>query len=147
MTVDRLVVDSNVLISAVLTSGGAPAKLLDHLQQTRAVLVFSEPTMEELATRLLRSRFDRYVDRATRLRFLAEIDAVAEFVGISNTVIGCRDRNDDKFLETALTADCQLIVSGDQDLLLLHPWRNIHILRPAQVMQMRTDQEQTLPPG
>lgn len=135
MKVDRLVLDTNVLISAALSSDGAPALLLDYLHRTRAVLVFSEPTMAELATRLLRAKFDRYVDRYTRLRFLAEIDAVAEFVGVSGAPMGCRDRSDDPFLETALAGNCGLIVSGDQDLLTLHPWRDIQILRPARALE------------
>ena len=135
MKVDRLVVDTNVLISAALSSAGAPAKLLDQLKIARTALVFSEPTMTELATRLLRTKFDRYVDRDTRIRFLAEIDAIAEFVGISGAPMGCRDRSDDIFLETALTAECQLIISGDQDLLTLDPWRGIRILSPAAALE------------
>lgn len=136
MKVDRLVVDTNVLISAALSSGSAPALLFDHLKRARAVLVFSDPTMTELASRLMRAKFDRYIDRDNRLRFLAEINAVAEFVGITGTPMGCRDRSDDPFLETALTGDCELIVSGDQDLLSLHPWRGIRILNPAQASEV-----------
>lgn len=139
MKVDRLVLDTNVLISAALSSRGAPALLLDHLKRARTVLVFSEPTMTELATRLMRAKFDRYVERDTRLRFLAEIDAVAEFVGVSGTPMGCRDRSDDPFLETALAGECGLIVSGDQDLLSLHPWQGIQILSPARVLEAFCD--------
>lgn len=135
MKVDRLVLDTNVLISAALSSHGAPALLLDHLHRTRAVLVFSGPTMAELTTRLMRAKFDRYVSRDTRLRFLTEIDAVTEFVGISGAPMGCRDRSDDQFLETALAGSCRLIVSGDQHLLELHPWHNVQILRPAQFLE------------
>lgn len=141
MIVDRLVVDTNVLISAALSSGGAPALLLDHLTRARAVLVFSDPTMTELATRLMRAKFDRYVDRDSRLRFLADIDAVAEFVGITGAPMGCRDRSDDPFLETALTGESGLIVSGDQDLLSLHPWHGIRILSPAQASEVLSHSE------
>ncbi len=135
MKIDRLVVDTNVLISAVLSSAGTPATLLDQLQIAKTALVFSEPTMAELATRLLRKKFDRYVDRDIRMRFLAEIDAVAEFIGITGAPMGCRDRSDDIFLETALTADCRLIISGDQHLLTLDPWRDIRILSPEEALR------------
>lgn len=121
MIVDRLVPDTNVLISAVLPRHGVPAKVLDELRRTQAVLVFSEPTMNELATRLMKPKFERYVATESRLRFLAELDAVSEFVGITGAPMGCRDRNDDMFLETALTAECPLIISGDEDLLTLDP--------------------------
>ena len=136
MKVERLVVDSNVLISAAVSAQGAPALLLDHLTAARSVLVFSAATMTELTTRLLQAKFDRYVDRDMRLRFLAEIDAVAEFVGISGAPMGCRDRADDMFLETALNGECKLIVSGDQDLLALHPWRDIRIVAPADALEI-----------
>jgi len=135
MKIDRLVLDSDVLIRAALSSGGAPALVLDHLERTRAILVFSEPTMTELVTRLMRTKFDHYVDRDSRLRFLAEIDAVAEFVGVSGAAMGCRDRSDDPFLETALSGECELIVSRDRDLLALNPWQGIHILSPAQALE------------
>ena len=135
MKAERFLLDTNVLISAVLSSKGAPARLLDRLRQTRSILIFSEPTMAELSSRLMRDKFDPWVDHETRLQFLAEIDAVAEFVGITEAPMGCRDRSDDKFLETALTADCPLIVSGDQDLLTMHPWQNIQILTPTQALE------------
>jgi putative PIN family toxin of toxin-antitoxin system len=135
MKVDRLVLDTNVLISAALSSSGAPSLLLNSLHRTRVVLVFSDPTMAELTSRLMLAKFDRYVDRDTRLRFLAEIDAVAEFVGISGAPMGCRDRSDDQFLETALAGNCRLVVSGDRDLLEMHPWHEVQILRPTQVLE------------
>ncbi len=43
----------------------------------------------------------------------------------------CRDAKDDKYLELALAAKAATIVSSDQDLLVLHPWRGVQILRPA----------------
>lgn len=135
MKVDRLVLDTKVLISAALSSSGAPSLLLNSLHRTKAVLVFSDPTMAELTSRLMLAKFDHYVDRDTRLRFLAEIDAVAEFVGISGAPMGCRDRSDDQFLETALAGNCRLVVSGDRDLLEMHPWHKVQILRPTQVLE------------
>jgi uncharacterized protein len=142
MTVDRLVVDSNVLISAILSPRGAPAHLLDELHGIRAVLLFSEPTMAELRDRLMREKFDAYVGRESRLRFLAELDAVAEFVGIAGATMGCRDRDDDKFLETALMGNADLLVSGDHDLLDLHPWQRIPILNPAQALELMSARDQ-----
>jgi uncharacterized protein len=134
MTVERLVLDTNVLISAALSPAGSPARLFDRLCEQRAILLFSEATQSELRSRLLRPRFDRYVGRANRVRFLAEIDAVSEVVGITGGVMGCRDRDDDKILETALNGSARMIVSGDQDLLLLDPWRGIPVLDPARAL-------------
>ena len=135
MIVERVVLDTNVLISAVLSPSGAPANLLARLVRVRSVLVFSEPTMNELATRMLKSKFDRYVDRSLRVKFLAELDAVAEIVGITGAPMGCRDREDDMILETALNAEAPLIVSGDADLLSMNPWRDIRIVSPAEAIE------------
>jgi predicted nucleic acid-binding protein len=46
-------------------------------------------------------------------------------------VTDCRDPKDDKYLELALAAGAETIVSSDDDLLVLHPWRGVRILRPA----------------
>jgi uncharacterized protein len=46
-------------------------------------------------------------------------------------VTDCRDPKDDKYLELALAAGAETIVSSDDDLLTLHPWRDVRILSPA----------------
>ena len=46
----------------------------------------------------------------------------------------CRDSRDNKFLALALIADADAIVSSDEDLLTLHPWRGIPILTPTQFL-------------
>jgi putative PIN family toxin of toxin-antitoxin system len=68
------------------------------------VLLFSDETFAELASRLLRPKFDRYVVQATRQQFLADLAGVAEWVTITGIVHVCRDPDHDKFLETAITA-------------------------------------------
>jgi putative PIN family toxin of toxin-antitoxin system len=131
MKAERLVIDTNVLISAALQSRGTPAQLLDALRRSPATLLFSHETQEELATRLLKGKFDRYVSSAGRLKFLAQLDAVAEYVAITGRPMGCRDRDDDKFLETAVLGLADCLISGDNDLLALHPYHDLPILPPA----------------
>ena len=52
----------------------------------------------------------------------------ADLVVIDNLIQGCRDRGDDKFLETAVKGDAQFIISGDQDLLAMHRFEGIDIV-------------------
>lgn len=134
MIPERWVLDTNVVISAVLSRSGAPASLIDQLAARRAVLVFSTETLAELESRIMRGKFDRIVGRETRRRFLAELDAVSERVQITGATMGCRDRDDDKVLETALSGAAEVIVSGDRDLLTLDPWQQIPILEPAEAL-------------
>jgi putative PIN family toxin of toxin-antitoxin system len=112
----KLVIDTNIFISAALSSKGAPAKLvLEALANHR--LVFSQPTFDELRTRLFRPKFDRYISLELRESLLHDLNASAHWVDIGESAVYCRDREDDKFIETALKAQAQYLVSGDNDLL------------------------------
>lgn len=134
MKAERFVVDSNVLISAALRANSPPARLIDAMRNAAAILVFSGETQTEFANRLMKSKFDRYVSTALREKFLAQVDAVSEYVFIANRPMGCRDRSDDKFLETAVCGRVDCLVSGDTALLRLHPFQGIPILQPAQCL-------------
>ena len=101
--------------------------------------MFCDATFEEVRTRILRPKFDRYVSAAAREAFVAGLPAASDWVAITGAVMGCRDPDDDKFLETAITGEASAIVSGDNDLLAMHPFRGIPILRPADFLNVATD--------
>jgi predicted nucleic acid-binding protein len=54
----------------------------------------------------------------------------AELVSITERVVACRDPTDDKFLELSVSGRADLILTGDRDLLVLHPFRSIPIVTP-----------------
>lgn len=116
MTSLKLVIDTNILISAALTSEGPPARLVRYALAHHR-LVFSQPTFEELRTRLYRPKFDRYISLENRERLLHDFDASAHWVDIKEPAVYCRDRDDDKFFETALKAAAHYLVSADRDVL------------------------------
>ncbi|GIK99254.1 MAG: hypothetical protein BroJett029_34630 [Alphaproteobacteria bacterium] len=87
--------------------------------------------MEELTDVLSRPKFDRYIDISDRQGFLRRLARMAEWVPIVQVIRACRDPRDDKFLELAINGEADLIVTGDADLLALHPFRRIPILAPA----------------
>jgi uncharacterized protein len=121
MRAERCVVDTNVLISALLQPSGRTAEILSAIRAAGGLLIFSNETFAELASRLMRPKFDRYVARGTRQWFLSELASVAEWVVIAGVVHACRDPDDDKFLETAINGQADYIVTGDADLLTLDP--------------------------
>ncbi|OLE96969.1 MAG: putative toxin-antitoxin system toxin component, PIN family [Cyanobacteria bacterium 13_1_20CM_4_61_6] len=92
--------------------------------------------MDELKNVLFRPKFDRYVSREDRALFLAHLDAAAEFVSIIQLVRECRDPNDDKFLEVVLNGSADVIITGDEDLQKMHPWRGIAIYSPSQYLRL-----------
>jgi uncharacterized protein len=130
MRPERSVVDTNVLISALLQPSGRTAKVLDAIRATGGVLIFSDLSFAELVSRLARPKFDRYVDRGIRQRFLSDLAAVAEWVPITGAVRACRDPDDDKLLETAIRGEADCIVTGDRDLLTLDPFEGVTIFTP-----------------
>ncbi len=64
-----------------------------------------------------------------------KIFALAELVAITEQIVACRDPTDDTFLELAVNGHADLIVTGDADLLVLNPFRNITIVTPAAVVK------------
>jgi hypothetical protein len=126
---NRSVFDTNTIVSAALFSRSIPRQALDKALIT-GILLVSEPTSRELSSVLLRTKFDRYLQREKRELFLVSLLQQTQWIEISETIIGCRDAKDDKFLEVAVTGQADVIVTGDDDLLVLHPYRTIPILRP-----------------
>ena len=131
MRADRVVVDTNVLISAALRPRGAPRAVVEAIRTASGSLLFSDETFEELRTRIHRPKFDRYVSREDRAVYVAQLDAVAEWVSIVGAKLGCRDPEDDKLLETALMGNASCIVTGDEDLLSMSPFQDIPLMKPA----------------
>jgi putative PIN family toxin of toxin-antitoxin system len=132
----RFVLDSNVLISAALFAESTPRAAVDWVRRD-GTLLFSDATWVELVSRLERRKFDRWVSRKARLAFIEALIEFAETAEITGAEMGCRDPADDKFLETAEAGEAIAIVTGDADLLALHPWRDIPIVTPADFLAYR----------
>jgi uncharacterized protein len=135
MRAERCVVDTNVLISAFLQPSGRTGKVLEAIRAMGGVLIFSDETFAELVSRMARPKFDRYVDRGIRQRFLSDLAAVAEWAPITGAVRACRDPDDDKFLETAISGGADCIVTGDRDLLALDPFEGVTIFTPRDFLR------------
>ena len=130
----RVVVDTNVLVSRLILPQSVPAYALRRVE-LQARLLVSEATMYELADVLARPKFDPYVNLEDRRQFIRQLGGIAEFVPIIQIVHECRDPRDDKFLELALNGKADVIITGDEDLLELHPWREIAILSPLNYLK------------
>jgi putative PIN family toxin of toxin-antitoxin system len=134
----RIVVDTGVAISAALLPRSVPRQAVDAALLHGRLLI-SEATTLELDDVFRRPKFDKYVRQETRLEFLAALVRDAELVEITETIKACRDPKDDKFLELAVNGKATHIISGDADLLTLHPFRGIEILEPAAFLALMND--------
>lgn len=123
----RFVLDTNVIISAVFFPKGLPRQAMDWAGQNGKILA-SESTFAELSEVLLRPRFERFASLATREAVLLDFARSAEFVEIRESIVACRDPKDNQYLTLAVNGGASYIVTGDEDLLVLNPFRQIPIL-------------------
>jgi len=125
----RVVVDTNVLISAALKDTSLPA-LAVRIVEGQGTLLKSVATEQQLIGVMARPYLATLIAPATRGWILGLL-AKAEPVPIIQRIAACRDPTDDKFLELAVSGNADLILSGDADLLVLDPFRGMPILAPA----------------
>ena len=136
MRAERVVLDTNVLISAALTRTGRSRRVVDLVRADNGVLLLSDETFAELRHRILGSKFDRYVGGESRAAFVALLAAVAEWVPITGAGLGCRDPDDDKILETAVMGPAGHLVTGDGDLPAMSPFHRIPTMTPARLLAL-----------
>jgi putative PIN family toxin of toxin-antitoxin system len=130
----QVILDANVLISAVISSRGAPAQILRLWEEERFDLVVSQPILEELERVIhyprIQQRYDLPEDDVARFLQLIRGGAIVVEPNVEIAAIE-RDPSDNRYLECAIEAGASYIVSGDQHLLELGEFRGIVILPPA----------------
>jgi putative PIN family toxin of toxin-antitoxin system len=134
----RAVIDTNVLLAALLWRG-APHELLGLVRSGQIELISSPALMAELAEVLARPKFDAVLqrsdtDRPALLRQVQELVELLSPAPLPQPV--CRDPDDDELLALAVAAGVECIVSGDADLLVLHPFEGVRILTPVQTLEL-----------
>jgi putative PIN family toxin of toxin-antitoxin system len=123
----RVIIDTNILISYLLkpsaTITAAVEAALYH-----GHLLLSQDSFDEL--RAVTERFVKrgFISVEESSEFLGAVVEVAEWVKILEQVRLCRDPKDDKFLELAINGNAAYLVTGDRDLLTLHPFKTTNIL-------------------
>ena len=130
----RIVVDTNVLISHLLLPSSSPSKAL-RIALTMGELLVSNATLAELAQVIQRPKFDKYLSNQDRKRFFEVLAPLCIPVEIIQPIHACRDPKDDKFLEVAINGSANFILTGDRDLLALHPFHDIPIYSPWQFLK------------
>jgi uncharacterized protein len=137
----RAVIDTNILVRALINRAGTVRPLLMALDAGLYTIILSSALLTELTRVLRRPRMRaRYGisedDIGDLLQLLVRR---GEIVTPVRTIRVCRDPRDDMFLEAAVAGDANVIVSGDEDLLVLHPFESIPIVGPAAFLSMLDD--------
>jgi len=137
----RVVLDTSTLVGAALKPGSVPHQALLHAL-ARCDICASVQTWLELDQVMQRDRFDRHLERDTRLSFAALLRQSMHFFAVTPADEAavqppCRDTTENKFLALVQVCQADVLVSSDDDLLVLNPWRGVPVLRPAEFLLYR----------
>ena len=129
----RAIVDTNILVRATIRPQGTVGPVLSELRNGRYVLLYSDALLKEVIEVLGRPRLrTKYQIGEERIRAMLDLILLrGEPVWPTRKIEACRDPDDNAVLEAAVAAGADLIVSGDKDLLVLHPFEGIPIVGPA----------------
>jgi putative PIN family toxin of toxin-antitoxin system len=130
-----IVFDASTLVGAALKVDSVPEQALLRAQEAD-VFALSAAVEAEIAEVLNRPKFAEAIPRERRERVLEILRGAAVWFEPALRITDCRDPKDNKYLELALAAGAETIVSSDDDLLVLHPWRSIRIVRPADYLAL-----------
>ena len=138
--VNRVVIDTSTLISVVLKPQSIPRQAFLRAI-TSAKICVSPATLEELERVLMRDKFDTYLNKDSRLQFFRHYKANTMLYPVtieeeSSLAPPCRDPLDHKFLALARHCSAKVLISSDDDLLVLNPWQNIPIISPADFLKL-----------
>jgi putative PIN family toxin of toxin-antitoxin system len=126
----RILFDTNVLFAAFTVKGFCEEVLEETVDL--CTIVWSKPLREELLRVLRRRRFLT----PTVLQAISAFSDLCEMFEPAKPRKGvCRDPDDDVVLGTALAGGADLIVSGDDDLLVLKSFQGMRILSPRQMLE------------
>ncbi len=130
-----IVLDTNTIVSALCFPQSIVRQAFNRAINEHQIIA-SSATWEELMEVINRPKFDKYVPSKERLLFLETVKQRVNFKEPTETITDCRDPKDNKFLELAVTANADFIVTGDLDLLILNPFRKITILKSGDFVNL-----------
>jgi putative PIN family toxin of toxin-antitoxin system len=134
----RVVIDTNILVRALIKPNGTVGPVLQRLRGGEYTLLYAPPLLEELVDVLNRPRIrHKYGLTEADIRTVVGLLLLrGEAVTPTERITTCRDPKDNKFLEVAVAGEADVLVSGDEDLRVLHPFRGIPIVTSAEFLQM-----------
>jgi len=140
----RAVLDTNVIVSSVLSKKGAPFLLIQAWHESRFTLITSESIVKEvqrvLSKQPLKDTFFITDERIRRLAKTLRQDAIFATGNANAHGAIPDDPSDEMFLAAAINARAKIIVSGDKHLLNLKTFQGIDIMTPRQFLDRLTQE-------
>ncbi len=133
----RVVLDTNVWISGIFFSRGAPARLLRRWRDERYVVVMTSATLEELEKVLQRKTVQFGAAPDLAVEWMRYVEAYVTIVTVKTNFKGTsRDPKDDMILEAAVAGLAEYLVTGDKDLLVLKEFMGTPIVTPKEFLRL-----------
>lgn len=120
------------MVPVCLHPDRAPARIFRQAILLHEVFT-SEEAFRELVAVLSRTKFEAWRPLGQRLACAKLYQSAVPLVEVTEKVRDCRDEKDNKFLELALAAKADILVSSDVHLLELHPYREVEIIGLAEL--------------
>jgi uncharacterized protein len=131
----RVVLDTNVLVSAILLKGRL-SRFQELWKNGTLSPLLSKETFQEFKTVLSYPKFSLSKDEIKAI-MEDELLPYFEVIDIKEKIHGvCRDPNDDMFLSVAVNAQTPYVVTGDKDLLALRKYKSIKIVSPQEYLTL-----------
>ena len=130
----RAIIDTNILVSGLL-GGKRTLPIIEALIDKKFRLVISNQQIKELLDVIRRPKFRSIIDEKDAIELFLLIQLEAEIIQPTQKVKDCRDPKDNFILECALESSPDYIVTGDDDLLILHPYKRIQIISAAKFLK------------
>lgn len=131
----EVVVDTNVFVSALISAHGTPRTLLTKISRGEVGLVLSPRLLLEIVSVFSRSKLRTLIPERRISDMVALIHETARIVKAPEAAKSCRDPKDNAVLDCAVAGKAHAIVTGDGDLLCLHPFSGIPILTPRDFLE------------
>ncbi len=131
----RVVIDTNVLISAIFWTG-KPKQLLNKARKGEVIFLTSTALIEELKEVLTAKDKPFKLNEKEVQRIIEHIAEIAEIIVPKNTISICKDEKDNRVLECAIDGRADYIVTGDRDLLELGFFKEIKIIKVAELLEL-----------
>lgn len=130
-----VILDTNILLSATFSIRSTSAKALRAAFQNHTVLASFE-SYSELKEVIYRKKFDSLISVEERELFLSNFLRDVRLMHPDEKIEACRDPKDNMILELAVSGNADFIVTGDKDLLVMNPFRDIRIVTPVEFLEI-----------
>jgi putative PIN family toxin of toxin-antitoxin system len=123
----KIVIDTNVLISAIFWTGN-PKQLLNKVRRGEATFLISEDLLNEFKEVLMRKDKPFKLSLEEAERVVTEMRGIAQIVHPNSQVVVCKDERDNEVLECDIDGRAEYVISGDLHLLGLKSFKGVKII-------------------